>query len=163
MRASYWRWAIRSSHMEDNRRSGRCKQRISRFSVWSRYEVRSFRSSKGLTWLTKQHESSDMHRLCQKVFYTSPHLEQSSDPRGAAYFTRSLATCQFESHGSDMQPVAHDPANGPPGNAVSCSVGSVTDPFRGRVPQCQDWLQAWAEYASCLSTEQGTTLSMKII
>ena len=158
--------ARRSSHMTDNRRSGRCQQRISRCGVWSRYEVRCFRSCKVLTWLIKQHEAIHMHRLCQTVFDTSvtpwAHLEQSSDPRGA-YFTRCLTKSQFESHESNMQPVAHDRADGPPANAVICSVGSVTDPFRGMVPQCKDWLQAWAENTSCVSTEQCTTLSMKII
>lgn len=31
-------------------------------------------------------------------------------------------------------------------------VGSVTDPFRGRVPQCQDWLDCWAESTSAISS-----------
>ena len=31
-------------------------------------------------------------------------------------------------------------------------VGSVTDPFRGNVPQCRDWLSVWGEYTEALST-----------
>ena len=72
----------------------------------------------------------------------------------------SSATCR-----QTMQPAAHqssdegiqrrEPACSSSANPVASSgasaLGSTTDPFRGRVPQCQDWLDVWAEATSSVS------------
>ena len=158
---------LRSQHMRQNKLAGRCKQAISRTGVWSSYERRGFRTSKGLTFLVTQHESGDMHRLCSTVFNSARcHFDYDSDPRGAAEVkcgtTHSpQANRVTNSTLSDMQPSwggesrvtkTDDFECAQPVASLRRTVGSVVDPFRGKVPQCQDWLDVWANYTSSMST-----------
>ncbi len=156
----------RRRHMKENNDVGRCNQAISRASVWSRYEIRSLRTTKAFTNAIPLHEITDLHRLSQKVFLSPQgHLDCPRDPRGeAAYRTahnpESLSamsvTCPPVKTVCDVQPVANPQTHGPQhfnGSDVQpvatstahCTVGSASDPFRGGVPQCQDWLDCWAD------------------
>ena len=134
---------LRLKHSSDNRESGRCKQRISRASVWSRYAHRACPNVKRLKLSIERHACSDMHRLCSKVFTSSraqlDHIEESLRIKPLSH----------------MQPRADTEIKGSkPLRAASedTKVGSVTDPFRGNVPQCRDWLSVWGEYTEALST-----------
>ncbi len=149
---------LRKEHMRDNERAGRCKQAISRAGAWSEYEQRAFRSAKKLSTSIAQHEAGDMHRLCATVFNSvQGHFDVPSDTRGAAgsrtigHQTSGSASWSQEEDTetkqklSDVQPAAH--------NAFKSKVGSAEDPFRGKVPQCEDWLCVWADYSSVLSNQ----------
>jgi len=136
---------LRLKHSNDNRESGRCKQRISRASVWSRYAHRACPTVKRLKLSIERHACSDMHRLCNKVFTSSraqlDHIEASLRIKPLSHMQPRADT---EIKGSE--PLLAQPAS------EDTKVGSVTDPFRGNVPQCRDWLAVWGEYTDTLST-----------
>ena len=164
---------MRSVHILDNKDAGRCKQAISRASGWSVYEKRCFHSAKQLAFNIDQHARGDMHRLCANVFNSSKgHFDYSADPRGVGS-TRNLhhvAHVQDDrvssNKWSEERPVAMsddglvEPSACSEGSpllvareAFISKVGSVADPFRGKVPQCDDWLTVWAEYTSAISIQ----------
>ena len=159
----------RRKHMEENLAAGRCKQAISRASVWSRYEIRSLREGKSFKNAVALHRGTDLHRLSQKVFFSpGGHLASPQDPRGqAAHRTaQDSQPLSEKSDVCDVQPVANPDTQGPQNvyesdvqpvatlsTAALSTVGSASDMFRGKVPQCQDWLDCWADNICSVSTQ----------
>ena len=165
--------AMRRQHMTNNKDAGRCKQAISRASGWSKYEKRAIESKESrVDDAIAQHAASDMHRLCITLFNSAKgHLDYHTDPRGnvgdrlvcnpclgAGLSPREDRETKGTSSSYKPQPVAHMDQGG----ALKLSetmfqgiskTGSVDDPFRGRVPQCEDWLNVWAEFTSSVSNQ----------
>ena len=159
---------MRSKHMQDNIEAGRCKQAISRAGVWSGYEYRGFQSAHYLALAIDKHESGDYHRLCSTVFHSvKGHFDYPSDPRGTGCLKTTSSPCkrlvvQFGDgcldKSADMKSQCVQPVASA---AFKFEVGSVTDPFRGKVPQCQGWLSVWAEFTSSVSTRKQRALEQK--
>ena len=168
--------ACRRMHMQENKESGRCKQAISRIGEWGDYEMRRLHTTQSFTGAIALHECKDLHRLSHKVFFSPQgHFDGPRDPRGdAAYRTAqkpdSLSglsvTCPPVKAACDVQPVANPVQSQPVADSVqpfATCVGSASDPFRGRVPQCQDWLDTWAESSSAISMQGLWFLSPNLV
>ena len=165
---------VRRQHMATNKFAGRCKQAISRCSKFASYESRGFRNLKELSAHVKQHSASDMHRLCSSnsMQFAMRHPSHSiAGSRWAVDSSNSRAmagplVAPSKQIGATTMNFKRD-ANfdSKPSTivieTVQSKVGSVDDPFRGRVPQCKDWLNVWAEYTSTLSGRKQVALAEK--
>ena len=54
---------------------------------------------------------------------------------------------------SHVQTVVDQGSSRPKVRAHCSNVGSATDPFRGKVPKCEHWLDVWAEATSTISSQ----------
>lgn len=155
----------RRIHMQENRAVGRCKQAISRSAAWSGYEHR-LTARRRFNERIAEHECGDLHRLSQKVFFSPQgHLNDFRDPRGDAAFrtaqdsySLSGLPCTFATvkAAGAVQLVTNPVQSQPVAASVqpfATRVGSASDPFRGNVPQCQDWLDTWADLSSAVSMQ----------
>ena len=156
----------RRMHMQANKAAGRAKQAISRSSAWSCYEQRQLWSARTLNERIAEHETGDLHRLSQKIFF-SPHghLQNFLHPRGHAALriargTYSLSllpgTLATAKDAGGAQPVANPVQSrlvAASAQPFATRVGSASDPFRGWVPQCQDWVDVWVDTTSVISMQ----------
>lgn len=153
----------RRAHMRLNKDAGHCKQAVSRASKWSAYTQRQLGSTSALHMAIHQHQATDLHRLSDNCFHSpAAHLDNIKDPRGPSLHRVDHSYFGAPVRQELMQPRAH-PTNAEGGRwRLSCTertpestgysaLGSTTDPFRGRVPQIQDWLDVWADSTSALS------------
>jgi hypothetical protein len=165
---------VRRHHMATNKSARRCKQAISRSGKFAFYESRGFRNIKELNSHIKQHSSSDMHRLCSKFMDSGARrLDHIADPRkvddlsNVRPFAVPLVapTKQAGAIKSDSQTNTNFASNASTivTETIRSKVGSIDDPFRGRVPQCKDWLHVWADYTSTLSGRKQVSLAKKKI
>jgi hypothetical protein len=121
-----------------NKRLGLCKQSISRFAKWSRFEVRNLVEMKHFANAIPMHECSDSHRLAVRGF-------QQCQMRSAIVASGTVTDI-------DTKLIKGKPPS--VSTSVSDSVvNPALDPFRGRVPQPSDWLHAWAESSSLISNQ----------
>ena len=162
--------------MCQNKANGRCKQAVSRASKWGDYSSRGVRSAAALHMAIYQHQARDLHRLSDSCFHSpAAHFEGSTDPRGYSMqrtvhghdlHTAGNARCLSDRADGCWRPAARDTSEaGSRRRQPSCpsssesleisaayiALGSTTDPFRGRVPQIQDWVDVWAETSETVS------------
>ena len=153
-----------------NRQQGFCKQAIARNWHWSNYEVRGFHSSRGLSASIEMHGGTDGHKLAHDIFHTqqahlSAGVHRSSDPRGAAASRTSMAMSAIgQCNNAPTRPLVCHSSPSLPDKMVRHiedtkqtarepnTIGSIMDPFRGRVPPQQDWIDVWADSNSCISS-----------
>ena len=126
---------------------------------WARYEVRRVASHARACSAIQLHTASAQHRLACEVF-TKPETHLSlGKPReedGTACSVRS---------GVSEKGVAS--VCGRVEGAVKWGSGAcettacISEPFRGRVPQVKDWVDAWADSTSCVSFRKQQRLQRK--
>ena len=78
---------MRRAHSQQNKAAGRCKQAISRASIWSSYGINTICTPRDLHKQIEQHEATDLHHISQHCFSSSQcHLDYATmkDPRGQA-------------------------------------------------------------------------------
>ena len=161
-----------SPHVEELRTAARlhdknrgCKQQaVSRASSFARYDIRGGISSKTASALILNHESSSFHKICQSAFSSpSAQLRQSYSNASSAPLAQLPPAPSDQS--SPPAPSEHRLPSAPvqeqlarPANPV----GSLKDdPFRGCVPQVEDWLRIWADCTECLSLRKTGRLAKK--
>ena len=156
----------RSALCQEYRKQSICKQASSRFSKWSQYNVNRILSGRSFLDAIAKHEASDLHKITHAVFHSmSAHLGQRASAPQPLASTQLVA--QSTARGVDE---VSDTVRSEGGSASLCSsepvsqlgtTGAVTDPFRGRVPQVRDWLEAWADATSFVSTRKQVGLDAK--
>ena len=149
--------AHRRAMMDANKRMSRCKQAIARSSKWAKFAIRYKLRAMDITNAVAMHAVSDSHRLAEKLFL-SPHLP---DPfRGHTQSENLFYSCPLSVGSNCFEPAATSQRRSCA--EVACDVnlatslrqqvlGSVDDPFRGKVPQVRDWLNVWADSISVIS------------
>ena len=146
-----------------NRSQGISSQAASRYSKWSRYAVRRLFTSHDFAVARAMHEGTDLHRVCASVFMNPAGLIAPCVRETAL---QDLHTGRGVNVGCAAAAVA-EPCGATPAACGAAFVrphvdlGSVTDPFRGRVPQLQDWVNTWAEASSCVSFSKQDRLVKK--
>ena len=190
---------MRRAHSQQNKAAGRCKQAISRASIWSSYGINTICTPRDLHKQIEQHEATDLHHISQHCFSSSQcHLDYATmkDPRGQAMHrtahsrdselcaqpvARCGQPCDAPGAACGAQAAATAPYQPKAEPVVGCiqevdighvassehpmchsesvamqkseevTLGSVADPFRGRVPQVQQWIDCWADTTSSVS------------
>ena len=143
------------------KKEGFKKQAVSRFSSWARYGVGRILAPRVFASAIVMHEGVDLHRICKAVL-SSPaaHIERCRANHTTSTGTQRAVSLMCSAH--DLKFEASSVAAAPCGAFVDAGkVGSVTDPFRGRVPQVEDWQSVWAEASSCVSVLKQTRVAKK--
>ena len=160
----------RSVNMGSNARTNFCKQSISRCSVWGKFQYLEAGDFRNLKQRLAAHAASDFHRLCADVFNSprfllaplaTQNLKAHSDVEQKASSSKQeligcldavAATSAVQSPGQPAAPSEPGQPAAPSQETLRSSVGtldlaigSIQDPFRGNLPQREDWVEVWVE------------------
>ena len=141
----------RHALIAENKAVGVAKQAASRFSTWSRYDAKKCLNAQNFARSMLMHERTDLHRIAAAVFHSpEAHLHQitwNPLPQPSLPLTAGSVTEKSTKHAlqTSMSQAVSDAV------ARNFQVGSVLDPFRGCVPQEQDWIDLRAHSSSCIS------------
>lgn len=167
------------------KQKGISKQSICRRAAWSVYGVRRLFHSRQFASAISMHERTDAHKMAQNVF-NSPqfHLSlQQSSPNCLRFpscpgFTKAEREELVSEAASSALPKAKGIVSEGASSACETTLigervlpssshgflhqaGSVLDPFRGNVPQVQDWVECWAESTERISMRKQSRLQQK--
>ena len=168
----------RRAHMRANKDTGVCKQAVSRCSKWGKFQYfgtmrRGMRPWSDFKRELRDHAASDYHRLSADVFKNPSHVLAPVATEHSLTFTRQAMDAQlvvdavencFGAH-SPRQPAAPLGQPAAPGqlaaDELDLGIGSIQDPFRGNLPQREDWVDVWAEMTSTTAFRKQESVNEK--
>jgi hypothetical protein len=137
---------------------GVAHQRMSRMNTkWARYDHRHApQNAARMQDFLDAHSSSQFHKCAREVllspesqFARAPALEP--DAEAACSAEAETAACSAETETADRSAETTTAACSAVPTARGANLIATVDLFKGRVPQVQEWLEAWAECSSSVS------------
>ena len=146
-------------------------QRVCRMRTkWARYEHR-FHSTTRLLSYIQAHECNQSHKLARDVLCRRPEMHlalapllqpepkaASAGPEEAAASSAGPEAAAWGAAGAEAAACGAGAKTGP---GKGEELAATSDLFKGRVPQVQEWLDAWADTSSGVSFLKQGEISRK--